>query len=181
MKLLYRREYDRVYSDVAELIPAGASVVDVCCGTARLYRSFLRGGSGDYLGLDCNGHFVMAARYRGAQVSLFNVMTDPVPPADYVVMCSSLYQFYESRDEVLAKLMAAARRKVIISEPVRNLTASSIAPIARFGRYFTNPGFGDSRHRFDAKSFRSFAEKHGAERFLFHEGSRQAIAVFSKA
>jgi len=181
MKLLYRGEYDRVYSDVAELIPPGASVVDVCCGTALLYRRFLRGRDGDYLGLDCNGHFVMATRYRGVHVRLFNLMTESVPPADYVVMCSSFYQFYESRDEVFAKLMAAARHKVIISEPVRNIAASSIAPIASFGRCFTNPGFGDSRHRFDAESFRSFASEHGAERLVCHEDSRQAIAVFPKA
>lgn len=181
MRLLYRGEYARVYSDVAELIPPGESVVDVCCGTTLLYRRFLRERGGEYLGLDCNGHFVMAARYRGAAVRLFNLTTESVPAADNVVMCSSLYQFYESRDEVFAKLMAAARRKVIISEPVRNIAASSFAPIASLGRFFTNPGFGDSRHRFDPESFRSFARKHGAETLICNEGSRQAIAIFSKS
>jgi hypothetical protein len=98
MRALYGRKYASLYGDVARRIPAGASVVDVCCGTARLYRDHLRGQVVSYLGLDVNPHLVMAARRKGVPVRRFDVRTDPIPVADYVVMCSSLYHFGATAD-----------------------------------------------------------------------------------
>ena len=61
-----------------------------------------------YLGLDFNGDFVMHARRRGADVRWFNLTPDPIPRADYVVMCSSLYHFSDRADEIVDP--AAPRR-----------------------------------------------------------------------
>jgi hypothetical protein len=44
----------------------------------------------------------------------------------------------------------------------------------------TNPGVGEFQYRFDLDSFRSFAERHGAIRFLYQPGQRNAVAVFIK-
>ena len=65
MRALYGRGYSRLYSDVAALIPDGASVTDVCCGTARLYRDFLKARGCRYVGLDYNPILVRAARRAG--------------------------------------------------------------------------------------------------------------------
>jgi glycosyltransferase involved in cell wall biosynthesis len=174
MRALYGpREWRSTLEAVAARIPDGASVVDVCCGTARLYQDFLRRRGCRYLGLDVNGDFVMHARRRGADVRWFNLLTDPLPEADYVVMCSSLYHFADRADEVIGKMRRAARRGVIITEPVRNL---SDAPV--FGRLFaalTNPGVGSFATRFDLARFAALVERHGGE-VVHPDGARNALA-----
>src|SRR5207253_2932167 len=74
MRALYGRDYMATYAAVADRIAPGASVVDLCCGTARLHREFLHARGGSYLGLDFNGDFVMHARRRGSDVRWFDVL-----------------------------------------------------------------------------------------------------------
>jgi glycosyltransferase involved in cell wall biosynthesis len=176
MRALYGRQYASLYGDVAWRIPAGASVVDVCCGTARLYRDHLRGQVGSYLGLDVNPHLVMAARRKGVPVRHFDVRTDPIPVADYVVMCSSLYHFGATADALLARMRAAARKGVIVSEPVRNLSQMPI--IGRLSARLTNPGVGDFAGRYDLETFRRFAYANDVVEVWRPKGARNAIAVF---
>jgi glycosyltransferase involved in cell wall biosynthesis len=175
MRALYRGQYARLYADVAERIPAGASVVDVCCGTARLHRD-LRDRAGSYLGLDVNPHLVMAARRRGARVRRADVRTDPIPPADYVVLCSSLYQFGTGAEALLARMRDAARTAVVVSEPVRNLAQRPI--VGRLAAALSNPGAGEYAYRYDLASFRRFAEANDAVEVSCPPHARNAIAVF---
>jgi glycosyltransferase involved in cell wall biosynthesis len=170
-----RRDWVSTYAAVAARIPTGASVVDVCCGTARLYRDFLRQRGCRYLGLDFNGDFVMHARRRGVDVRWFNLLHDPVPGADYVVMCSSLYHFGDRVDELIQKLRRSARRGVIISEPVRNLSDAKV--LGPLWAALTNPGVGSYAARFNPATFAALVERHGGQ--LDHpDGARNALAVF---
>jgi glycosyltransferase involved in cell wall biosynthesis len=176
MRLLYGAEYAGAAAAVAARIADGASVVDVCCGTAQLYRDFLRARGCRYLGLDFNGDFVMHARRRGADVRWFNLESDPIPAADYVVICSSLYHFWERVDDVVTLLRRAARRAVIISEPVRNL--SQLPALGHLAAALTDPGVaGGAGHlrRFDLESFGALVARHGG-RVEHHPGERNALA-----
>jgi SAM-dependent methyltransferase len=176
MRALYGpREWAATFAAVAARIPAGASVVDVCCGTARLYRDFLRERGCTYLGLDFNGDFVMHARRHGVDVRWFNLLEEAVPEADYVVMCSSLYHFGDRVDEVIEKMRRAARRGVVISEPVRNLSDAPV--VGRLFAALTNPGVGAFASRFDLERFAAVVARHGGE--LAHaDGARNALGVF---
>jgi len=176
MRGLYRGQYGRLYADVASRIPTGASVVDLCCGTAKLYRDHLRGRAGSYLGLDVNPHLVMAARRHGARVRRSDVRTEPIPPADYVVLCSSLYQFGDDARALVARMRAAARLGVIVSEPVRNLAQTPV--VGRLAAALTNPGVGEFGHRYDPETFRRFAAANAAHELWCPPGARNAIAVF---
>lgn len=178
MRLLCGRANTRTLARVAGLIPAGSSVTDVCCGTARLYRDHLRGRGCRYTGHDASGHFVMSIRRRGVPAKLRAALTDPIDPADYVVMCSSFYHFHDRRTDMLERMRKAAGKAVIISEPVRNAAASSCGPLAALARWLTNPGVGDYSKRFDLESFRGFAQEHMASEFFYETGDRNAIAVF---
>jgi SAM-dependent methyltransferase len=178
MRALYGRSYSRLYADVAALIPDGASVTDVCCGTARLYRDFLRARGCRYVGLDYNPVLVRAARRAGTDARVFDLRRDQPPRADFVVMCSSFYHFFDSRTEVLATLLAAANDAVIISEPVHNLTSHPFPPIKKVATWLTNPGRGSFEARFDPQTFRDFARDNGATDCFHEASSRQAIAVF---
>ena len=174
MRVLYAGEYRATYAAVAERIAAGASVVDLCCGTARLYQDHLRQRGCDYLGLDFNGDFIMHARRRGVRVRWFNLLAEPIPAADYVVMCSSLYHFGDDADALVDKMRRAARRGVILSEPVRNLADAPI--IGGLVAALTNPGVGSYASRFDLASFTALAARHGGT--VVHDADqRNAIAV----
>jgi SAM-dependent methyltransferase len=176
MRALYRGQYRALYGDVAARIPAAASVVDLCCGTGRLYRDHLRGRVASYVGLDANPHLVMSARRRGVPVRRCDVRTDPIPPADYVVMGSSFYHFRGQADAMFARMRAAARRAVIVSEPVRNL--SQMPVLGRFWGALTDPGIGEFEGRYDPETFRRFADAHDAVEVHCPPGARNAIAVF---
>jgi SAM-dependent methyltransferase len=176
MRVLYGGDYARVEAAVAARIADGASVVDVCCGTARLHREFLRARGCSYLGLDFNGDFVMHARRRGTDARWFDLERDPLPSADYVVICSSLYHFTNRADEIVTKLRRAARRAVIISEPVKNL--SQLPALGRLAAALTDPGTGDGdghRRRFDLATFSALVERHGGT-VVHGAGERNALA-----
>lgn len=178
MRALYGRNYSRLYEDVGALIPDGASVTDVCCGTARLYRDVLRPRGCRYVGLDQNPILVRAVRRAGVEARVFDMRRDKPPRADFVVMCSSLYHFFDRRNEVLATLLDAADKAVIISEPVRNLTSHTFAPIRKLATWLTNPGGDSAASRFDPQSFRDFALDNHASHYVHEALDRQAIAVF---
>ena len=178
MRLLYGRRFHALYADVARRIPPGASVVDVCAGPGTLWHECLRERGGEYLALDFNGHFVMSARRRGARARFFDLSHEPVPRADYVVLGSSLYHFRGREDELLGALRRAARKAVIVSEPIRNLSESGPRWFRRLAARLTDPGVGEFRGRFDLASFQAFATRHGAAVFEHREGERNALAVF---
>ena len=126
MHALYAGRYDATLAAVARRIPDGASVVDLCCGTGRLYQNFLRDRRCSYLGLDFNGDFVMHARRRGVDIRWFDLLAEPIPPADYVVMCSSLYHFGADLDEMIGKMRRAANR-------ARHRLRAGAEPVERAG------------------------------------------------
>ncbi len=180
MRTLYGRQLDRIYGDVAQRVPEGASVVDLCCGTARLYRDHLAARGNPYVGLDFNSHFVFHARKHGARARFFDARTDPVPAADCVTMVSSLYHFRRQAPELLTRMRAAARRCVIVSEPVRNLSGKPSA-FSRLAARLSNPGVGEYKERFDLAEFRALAESLGATEFSYRDGDHSALAVFPPA
>jgi glycosyltransferase involved in cell wall biosynthesis len=176
MKALYGDALDSTYGAVAAAIPDGASVVDVCAGTGRLYLDHLRARGCDYLGLDFNSDFVLAARGRGVNMRFHNVLTDPIPAGDYVTMVSSLYHFRAHVGELIERMKQSARRGVVISEPVQNLSAQPSLLGGALGM-LTNPGVGEYRARFDLSALQELADQHGA--VLQHaSGDRNAILIF---
>ncbi len=179
MRLLQGERRFKELGRVAELIEPGSSVVDLCCGTAKLYRDHLRHLSVDYMGLDANGHFIRFLKEIGINGRLFNVLEEvAVPAADYITMCSSFYHFRNEEAVVLSKMIAAARKAVVISEPVRNLSQLRFEPLGRFFNWLTRPGVGTSEFRYSIDIFREFANHHGAAEVVYEDGGFNAIAVF---
>jgi SAM-dependent methyltransferase len=179
VQLLFGPRHEQAYVDVAQQIPEGASVVDLCSGTGKMYRDHLRSRDCQYLGLDFNGHFVVRARRSGVPTRFFNVLSDTIPPADYVVMMSSLYHFRRGADELIERMKAAARRAVIISEPVDNLSHHD-SFLGRLAPHLTNPGVGEYDHRYSLAELQALMSAHGASAFLHRPGDRNAIAVFRR-
>jgi len=180
MRCLYGRSLEQVHADVARRIPDGASVVDLCCGTARLYRDHLRARDCRYLGLDFNGRFVLENRRAGIPTRFCNLLSDPIPPADYVVMLSSLYHFRSHADALLGRMKAAAREAVVVSEPVENISAHR-SWLGRIAGGLSNPGVGEYRERFDLAALRTLAAANGPAELFHGDGDRNAVLVFPVA
>src|SRR5215213_536353 len=122
MAVLYRGA-DEPHRIVADLVPPRSEILDVCCGDCAI-EPLLRVKGCRYIGLDLNPAFVSSARRRGLDVRAWDARADPVPPADFILLQSSLYQFVDRDRELLQNLLEMARRTLIVSEPVENWAAS---------------------------------------------------------
>ena len=147
VRLMFKKDYLARYTIIAELIPEGSSVVDVCCGDCKLYE-FLKEKNIDYLGLDFNAHFVAAARRRGIRAETFDARNDAIPPSEIIVIQSSLYQFMPSHQEIMKKLFDAAKRYLIISETIKSYGRSPSRVISFLAKRITDPGDGMKPYRF---------------------------------
>jgi SAM-dependent methyltransferase len=157
MLLLYGRHYPSRYRAIAELISSGSSVLDLCCGPALLYQRYLRKKSVQYTGLDINPKFIDRLSKQGGCGKVWDLRKeDPLPSADYVIMQASLYHFLPDASAIVNRMLQAAKKQVIIAEPIRNLATSNSRLISLLGRLFTNPGSGEQHLRFDEASLAAF-------------------------
>lgn len=177
---LYGRHYLTRQRAIADLIPAGASVLELCCGPGFLYRRFLRAKHVRYEGLDINPKFVSHVSRHGGRARVFDLRSnEPLPAADHVIMQASLYQFLPDPEPIVERMLRAARIQVIIAEPVRNLACSRFPAFARLARRHTDPGSGLQMDRFSEKSLDEFFRKYAScicRAFLI-PGGREKVYV----
>jgi len=182
MVLLYGRHYGERYRAVADLIPEGSSVVDLCCGPAILYHRYLRSKSVQYTGLDINSGFIDRLVRGGGSGQVFDLRSDEaLPTADILIMQASLYHFLPDATGVLERMLAAAKTKVIIAEPIRNLATSNSRLLSLIARIFTNPGAGEHSLRFTEATLAQFFSKYASQvvaRFTI-AGGREQIYVLN--
>lgn len=183
MRVLYGRYYGTRDVAVAAHVPYGASVLELCCGPARLYRSELRGRVGAYMALDANAGFVDRLRRHGIDARQADVASADLPAADVVLMQASLYHFLPDAEAMVRRMLAAARERVVISEPVRNLAQSRVPIVARLGSAGAATGGGAQALRFDEPSLEALMERFG-DAVLTSEpipGGRERIYVLAGA
>lgn len=184
MVALYGRHYASRYRAIADLIPPRASVVDLCCGPALLFSRHLRRKNVRYTGLDVNAGFVERLIRAGGTGQVWDLRKDePLPPADYLMMQASLYHFLPDALPIVGRMIAAARRQVIIAEPVRNLTTSRSPLLAKIGRVLTNPGVGEQSRRFTEASLDELLSVYGSqvEKSFLIAGGREKVYVINAA
>jgi hypothetical protein len=182
MRLLYGRFFEVRFSCISDQIPNGVSVVDVCAGNVYLYSKYLKMKAVQYLSLDNSPEFINWANKYNVNAQIFDLRNDPLPRGDFVVMMASLYQFLPEARVIIKKLIESACDKVIISEPVSNLSSSQIGFIARLAHllsipYNVSPYY--SGVRFTQTSlvelFNSFTEY---ERSFSIPGGREIVGIF---
>ena len=180
---LYGRHYPSRYRAIAELIPPGSSVIDLCCGPAVLYKRYLRRKSVDYTGLDINEAFVKGLLRRGVRAQVWDVREEtPLPQADYAIMQASLYHFLPDPLPVLERMLEAAREQVIIAEPVRNLAAAKLPLLPSLARLLTDPGVGSQPHRFNEQKLDDLLSILPSKppQTIYISGGREKIYVLRK-
>ena len=150
MRVLYGRHYSDRMRAVAEQVPDGASVLELCCGPGTMYVRHLRERTSGYVGIDVNAGYVDRLRRRGIDARRLDLATgeESLPGADVVILQASLYHFLPRPERIIDRMLAAAGDRVIVSEPVRNLASSEVPVIARLGRRAADPGVGGHAQRF---------------------------------
>lgn len=180
MRCLHGRHFADRYRAIAELIPEGAEVLEVAAGDGLLYHRHLRQKNVRYLGLENAPAFLAAAARRGFPFRRFDLLTDEVPQADYVVFQATLHLFHDIAAEIVQRLLDAARRQVIIAEPVRNMADSRNPLVSLLGRSLTRPHQQGTDHtrRFTAETFGALIRACPEHISIFPEpGGREHIAM----
>lgn len=185
MRALYGRHYDDRMRAVAGEVPDGASVLELCCGPGTLYLRHLRARTGGYVGIDVNPGFVEQLRRRGVDARRLDLTAGepPLPAADAVILQASLYHFVPNPERLLDRMLAAARDRVIVSEPVRNLASSNLPVIGSLGRRAADPGVGGHGQRFTEETLEALMARY-RERLLRSfpiPGGREWVYVLSAA
>jgi len=150
MRVLYGSGYNGRFQALADLIPEGGSVLDVCCGPGTLFHRYLKKKGVHYTGLDINSAFIERLSASGATGIVWNLDEDrPLPRSEYVIMQASLYHFLSDAMQIVTRMLAAAEKQLLIAEPIRNVADSPSALLAFLARKLTNPGTGDQPNRFN--------------------------------
>jgi trans-aconitate methyltransferase len=180
MRVLYANHYRARLRAIGDLIEEGSSVVDLCCGPAALYRYELERKRVRYSGVDVNAALLRRVAQRGAQAIEADITRlEAYPKGDYLVMLGSLYHFLPDAGAVVARMLEAARRQVIVSEPIRNLAASRSRLLRRLSVRLADPGTAGAPARFDEPSLDAlFAGFDGrVERSFLIPGGREKVYV----
>jgi hypothetical protein len=176
---MYGEYYLKRYKDLASIIPPNVSVTDLCCGDCSLYHYALK-GKNRYTGMDINPSYNQ--NDQNIKVVKADILKDPIPISDYVIIQGSLYQFIPNHKEIINQMLDSARYKVIISEPVINLVNSKNKFISTIARYSANPGTGNKNYRFTKESLNNELQryyKQYIEDIIFIAGGRDMVVVLN--
>ncbi|MGE4233902.1 MAG: class I SAM-dependent methyltransferase [Bacteriovoracia bacterium] len=163
MRLLYGREYLKKYTTVSELIPQGSFVVDLCCGDCKL-AELIKDKDCKYLGVDINPKFISWAQKQGINAVCANIKSFEIPECDVVCIQSSLYHFGDQAPEIIDKMLHAAKKRVIIAEPINNVSNSKIGFMKWLSSKVTAVDGQHFPNRFNRSSLNNLLE-HYTEKF----------------
>jgi hypothetical protein len=181
---LYGRHYAARYRAISQLVPDGVTVLELCCGPGYLYQRHLRGRSIWYHGIDINRQFVDRVVRLGATGEVADVAKmESLPWADFVIMQASLYHFLPDTAPIVDRMLAAARRNVIIAEPIRNLSTARIPLISCLAKKYADPGSGKHQQRFDEQSLDEFMSRYEGRvsRSFMIPGGREKVYVLASS
>ena len=174
----YRTNFFRRNDAILGEIPAGSSVVDLCCGDATLGLALQAKGCA-YIGLDINPRFVEWGKRRGLDIREWDARRDEIPEADVLCLQASLYQFMPDEKVLIEKMLEKARCLVLLAEPVVNLSSHPWAMLQKLAINWTKVGDRSFPLRHDRHSFIELIRSYGAE-LISIAGGREILAVIRK-
>lgn len=178
MRVIYGKDFVRRYVLVADCIDKDWSVLDLCCGDCYI-KSFLP-KSVHYEGRDFNETFVRGGRAKGITVEYCDMKRgiDARKKYDCVIMMGSLHQFIPNENKVLSDMKGIAKKRVIISEPVKNIVTSKNRIVSMLARVLSNPGDEEMAaiKRLSLDEVKGIYELNGATRTI--DAGKDFIGVF---
>ena len=147
LRIKYGRFYHLRLKKVAQEVPEGSRVIDLCCGDCAIYFRHLRKKRVEYLGIEINPRMARIMREKGVRVISSDVRSYDIPPCDVLLCLASLYQFSNEAANVIGSAQQMAR-KIILLEPVENLACSGNPLVASIAARMTDFGEGPVSFRF---------------------------------
>ncbi len=151
MNTLYSLKYRKRFNDIVnEISENDKKILELCFGDILIAEE-CRKRNIDWTGIDISKNFVNFAIKNGYHAMMDDVTKlERLPSSDICIMCGSLYHFHDEIEKLLTKMLASAKR-ILISEPVINLSAKK-GFIGKLSRILTNAGKGAENFRFDEHS-----------------------------
>jgi len=178
MRLIYGGEFIKRYEAVAGEIGQGWSVLDLCCGDCFI-KKFLD-PSVEYEGRDFNEVFLKNAERHGIKASFADLKKglNEHRKFDCVIMMGSFHQFMPAHEELLNSMKRASVKKVIISEPVKNIVSSNNGFISWAAKLLSNPGGEETGNikRFSKEEMADIFKKNNVSRTI--DLGKDFIGVF---
>jgi hypothetical protein len=152
MNLLYFGKYKRRFSAITALIEnKDRKLVELCFGDIFI-AAYCKKMSKTWVGYDINKSFVDHAVCKGFEAHTADLLSvESLPSADVCILSGSLYHFHDSMDQIFSLMMTCAP-KIIISEPVRNITSRQ-GLIGKIAACLSNVGKGSEIFRYNYDSF----------------------------
>lgn len=175
-RILYGRSYRRHYEALSREI-GNLRVLELCCGDCQIV-DYLKGNV--YRGIDINPRFVNYARRKGLSVSLQDVMVSEIPFDECILIHNSLYQFYPHHKQLIRKALESAKKKLIISEPVFNLTSSKNRIVSSIAKRATRVGDMSSAKRFNREEMEEIFKEHHATTIQFLGRNLMGVIVHNE-
>ncbi|MDB4178053.1 hypothetical protein N9797_01800 [Gammaproteobacteria bacterium] len=157
-------KYKKRFDNVIKLISEGdMNIVELCFGDIHI-AEYCYSTNRKWLGLDINNKFVEYACKNGFTAEQKDIMTMEIPNNDVCIMVGSIYHFINDIEHVLKKMLVSSK-KVIISEPIKNLSNNKY--IGFFAKRSANVGQGMESFRFNESNFVELLDNH-KERLSFN-------------
>jgi hypothetical protein len=142
--------YKRRFQNIIDMIKdSDKRVVELCFGDTYIAK-YCKENNKNWTGIDINKSFVDKAKTNGYNAIYSDIMQSDIPKSDLCIMAGSLYHFIDSLEEVLNRMLQSANR-VIISEPIKNLSNMS-GILGAIAKRSANAGNGDEEKKFDEDS-----------------------------
>jgi len=156
----YRGRFDHITENLMNLT-AGTRILELCFGDIYVAEYCKKKGL-VWTGIDINNKFVTRARRLGYNAHQSDLVTlDELPKADVCIMAGSLYHFHPHHTfQILEKMVDAADR-LIISEPVSNLS-SRRGLIGFLAKRAASIGKGNEEFRYNFPLLLATLKEHGS-------------------
>lgn len=179
MKKLYGKQFESRYSNLAEHVPAGKTITELCPGDGYLFENYLKNTNPDYSAVEWNRKFSLYLREMGVKVITQDLTKTKIPSAQVILMQGSLYQF-EDHTSMVEDIFEAAKELVVISEPIDNIVNSKNKIISGIGAHLSNPGDGPKHFRFTKGSLLETFEGYPEPQIHHYPAAKEVILVFQK-
>jgi hypothetical protein len=183
MQLLYKGKYYRRFDPVKQMLDQinPDSILELCFGDLVIAR-YCREKNCKWYGIDKNESFIEYAIDEGFAVEKKNIdVNTKLMRTDVILMMGSLYHFHENAAELIKNMMNSANR-ILLSEPVKNLTSNRL--YGKIAGNFSDSGAGSENFRYTRKSLTELAANICADSLfsykIVYEGEKDLILLFER-
>lgn len=151
MNFLYLGRYRQRFQDIKDVMtPEDRQIIELCFGDIYI-AEYCKKSLRQWTGYDINDVFVNYALERGHNAVNADVLSlKKLPYADVLIFAGSLYHFNKNLHH-LWQLMTSCATKIILSEPIKNITSAKNF-IGKIGARASAVRNGDEAFRFERDS-----------------------------